>query len=319
MIEFRNYISRFSSLLILVFLCSKTFGQLTSVTATVDKKQILIGEQILYRVDVSMPDNTYRLSWFNVPDSFGAFHVVSSGKIDSGFTSGRQSFRQELTLTSFDSGRQFIPSLEFHADPLTNDSSYTIFTDSIPIDVSFSPMDSVKTFHDIKTIIEVKDKLPWWVWALIGLGVVILLLLIIFWKKLFGKKEKPQQIIEARLSPYDEAIKDLKKLEAAHLPEHGQTKEFHVRLADIFRRYFTRKTNLNKMHLTSDELLMDLQEYGVDKTTVSAFANCLRMNNAVKFAKFIPANDQSNSCLVDTKNIISHVNNLPNPETPGAA
>ena len=79
-------------------------AQLPVVKTTVDKNNILIGEQFQYKVETSMPDNTFRLTWFSLPDSFGNFVVVSKNKIDSTVLNGNLIFSQQITLTSFDSG-----------------------------------------------------------------------------------------------------------------------------------------------------------------------------------------------------------------------
>ena len=148
-------------------------AQQPSIKTSVDKNNILIGEQLHYKVSTSMPDNTFRLSWFNLPDTFGRFQVVKENKIDSSFLNGDIDFSQEITITSFDSGRQVIPPLAINMETLQGDSTFDLVTDSIAIQVSFSPMDSVKTFHDIKSIIEVKKEWAWWWW--IVLGVVLIL------------------------------------------------------------------------------------------------------------------------------------------------
>ena len=49
------------------------FAQQPVIKTSVDKHNILIGEQLHYNVSTSMPDNTYRLSWFSIPDSLGTF------------------------------------------------------------------------------------------------------------------------------------------------------------------------------------------------------------------------------------------------------
>ena len=294
------------------FISDYSLGQVSDLSATVDKQNILIGEQIRYHVTISIPDHAYRLSWFNVPDSFGTFVVVSSGKIDSSLANGQQHFSQELILTSFDSGSRVIPPLEFQVDPLANDSNYRFFTDSFRVNVGYSPMDSVKTFHDIKNIIEVERRWPWWLWPLVGFLTLLIILAIIFRKKLFGKKEKPAAIIDAKLSPFEEAMKSLDNLGKQPVSEDRQVKEFHMQLSGIFKRYYTRVTNVNKQQMTSDELLMELNQSPLGKNEVTKFANCLRMGNAVKFAKFIPAEHESRECLEDTKNMIRQMNKVMN-------
>lgn len=294
------------------FISHHALGQLSDLSANVDKQNILIGEQLHYNVSISIPDNAYRLSWFSVPDSFGTFVVVSSGKIDSGLANGQQHFSQQLTLTSFDSGSRVIPPLEFQIDPLANDSTYHFFTDSFRVNVGFSPMDSVKTFHDIKNIIEVEKKWPWWMWPLIGLLAILIILAIIFRKKLFGKKEKPAAIIDAKLTPFEEAMKNLDNLEKQNLLQDKQSKEFHLQLSGVFKRYYTRITNVNKQQLTSDEILMELDQSALGKNEVTKFANCLRMGNAVKFAKFIPSQTESEQCLEETRDMIRKMNKVMN-------
>jgi hypothetical protein len=294
-------------------LCQQNiFAQQPVITTSVDKSSILIGEQLHYRVSTSMPDNTYRLTWFTLPDSLGHFHVVRQNKIDSTFPNGNINFSQEITLTSFDSGIRVIPPLIVNIEQLRGDSAFNLITDSIPIQVSFSPMDSVKTFHDIKSIIEVKKEWPWWLWALL----VVAQKPKKNWIRLlikFLKKKPDAEIFKSKLSPYDEAMKSLNDLQKEKLLEKNnsngnEVKEYHARLSEIFKRYISRQTKTYKLHLTSDEILMELDEYQLGKEQVFAFANSLRMSNAVKFAKYIPPRDESEKCLEQNREMIMGIN-----------
>lgn len=293
----------------------KIFAQRPTIKTVIDKSNILIGEQIHYNVSTSMPDNTYRLSWFNMPDTLGHFHVVRENKIDSTYPDGNINFSQNITLTSFDSGRQVIPPLTINIETLQGDSSFDLITDSLPVNVSFTPMDSVKTFHDIKSIIEVKKVWPWWWWALLGIGLLLLIFWIRFLIKFLKKKKIAPDFFNARLSPFEEAMKSLTELENAKILQKDEVKEYHTRTTEIFRRFISRKTKIYKMHLTSDEILMDLNDYGLDKEQLSAFANCLRMSNAVKFAKYIPPNYESENCLKQTRETITEINKNLNKKT----
>ncbi len=298
-----------------LFSAQQIFAQLPVVKTSVDKNNILIGEQLHLKVATSMPDNTYTLSWFNIPDSLGNFIVISKDKIDSTFANGNLNFSQVLTLTSFDSGRRVIPPLTLNTEPLQGDTSFNLLTDSIPINVAFSPMDSIKPFHDIKTIIEVKKEWPWWLWAILGAAILLLLFWIRFLIKFFKKKPVSPELFSSKLSPFDEAMQSLTALEKENLlqknePDSYRVKEFHTRLTEIFKRYISRNTKSYKMHLTSDEMLMELDEYGLQKEQLFTFANCLRMSSAVKFAKYIPPQGESEKCLLQTKDMITGINNL---------
>ena len=86
----------------LLLLAQNDLAQRPSVKTSVDKTNILIGEQLHYTVSTSMPENTYRLSWFNMPDSFGHFQVVKENKIASTYPNGNINFSQDVIITSFD-------------------------------------------------------------------------------------------------------------------------------------------------------------------------------------------------------------------------
>ncbi|MEJ7672604.1 MAG: hypothetical protein WKF59_07805 [Chitinophagaceae bacterium] len=163
----------------IVFALSTQFAiaQSPTLRSGVDKRQILIGEQLKFQVEASFPSNAYQIIWFNVPDSFSHFEVVTRGKIVNSENKGITTRRQTFILTSFDSGIYAIPALPISFDSLSGNKSINVFTDSIPINISFSPQDSSKTFHDIKTIIEVKDEIPLWMWIA---GAALLILLIVF-------------------------------------------------------------------------------------------------------------------------------------------
>jgi len=300
-------------ILIVAFLFSfqNSDAQLPTVKTSVDKNNILIGQQINYHVQFSMPDNTYRLAWFSMPDSLGSFNVITRNKIDSSFSNGNLNFSQDIILTSFDSGRQVIPPQALSVSTLDGDSTFNLFTDSIAINVTYSPTDSIIPFHDIKNIIEVKKSFPWWAWALVALGIIILIIWILFLFKFF-KKKKDVKIFESKLSPYDEAMQSLKDLEKENLLQQNKFKEYYSRLSDIFKRYLSRKTNTYQLHLTTDELLVELKGFDLSKEQISNFAASLRMGNAVKFAQYIPPAFENEKSFLQTKEMITSINNIVN-------
>ncbi|MDQ6756041.1 MAG: hypothetical protein M3004_03815 [Bacteroidota bacterium] len=285
-------------------------AQLPSLKTSVDRKEIVIGEYLKYSVEAAFPTNTYRLNWFNVPDSFSHFEVVSRGKIDSIEHNGTLICRQTLTLTSFDSGLNTIPSLNVNFESFATDSVINLFTDSIPINVSFSPLDSSKTFHDIKSIIEVKDETPLWVWIAAASLLILLILLIVYVIKYFKKRKTVPPVFTSKLSPYDEAIQSLEQLQKDQLLFRGEVKQFHTKLSDIFKRYLSRKMERNMLNHTSSEILLALNDTLLLKENTALIANSLRMSDAVKFAKYYPHKEESESALNDVRKVIDHFDKL---------
>ena len=295
----------------LLCLTQAIFAQSPTINTSVDKDNILIGQQLNFRVQTSMPDNTYRLNWFSIPDSIGNFTVVKRNKIDTTRSNGNLNFSQDIVLTSFDSGRQLIPQIPLAISTLDSDSSFKIYTDSVAVNVTYAPTDSIMPFHDIKPIIEVKRTFPWWAWALVALAILLLIAWIFFLRKFLTKK-KDTVIFESKLSPYDEAMESLSSLEKEELPQNNEIKEYHLRLTEIFKRYLSRKSNTYQMHLTTDELLIELNELDLPKELIATFANCLRMGNAVKFAQYVPPAYENEKCFSQTKQMITAINNIVN-------
>jgi len=197
------------------------------------------------------------------------------------------------------------------SDLFEGDSTFNVYTDSIPINVTYSPADSTLPFHDIKNIIEVKKTFPRWIWLLIGIGVILLIALIIYLIKK-SKKKKDIEIFESKLSPYDEAMQLLDELQKENLLEKNEFKEYHTRLSAIFKRYLSRKTNIYQMHLTTDELLIELNELDLPKEKIFDFANCLRMGNAAKFARYVPPDYENQKSFSEIQEMITNINNIEN-------
>ena len=286
------------------------FAQSPTLKTTVDKKQILIGEQLKYNVEASFPVNAYRIGWFSVPDSFSHFEVVTRGKIDTIEKNGVLTYKQTLTLTSFDSGIYAIPALPINFEPVVSDTTLSLFTDSIPVNISFSPLDSTKTFHDIKSIIEVKDDIPLLLWISGGALFILLIVGIIYLVKYLRSRKKTESIFKSKLTPFDEAMQSLNDLQKEQLLYNGEVKQYHTRLTDIFKRYVSRKMEKDVLNLTSSEMLISLNDTLLSKNDTSLIAGSLRMSDAVKFAKFYPHKEESEAALSDTKKVIEQIEKL---------
>lgn len=293
-------------------------AQAPIVKTTVDKKDILIGQQLHYNVEAIFPSGKYVVTWIDIPDSTDHVEVVTRGKIDTTENNGIITFKQTIAITSFDSGRQTIPPFPLNFDPLKDETTINLFTDSIQINVGYSPLDSTKTFHDIKTIIDVKYEWPLWYYLAAADALLLLIVIILLLIRLLRKKKKPQDIFNSKLSAYEEAIKLLSELQSEQLLVKGEVKQFHVRLTDIFKRYLSRKTKTNLLNLTSGDLLLKLNEMNVSNSHISTIANNLLLSDAVKFAKYQPPIQGSEEALLNTKKTIEPLEELINHQSTGS-
>ena len=252
-----------------------------TIKASVDKEKILIGQPLHLLLEVTVPDNI-PFAWPGL-DSMPHFEWLEKGKIDTTIVAGERSFRQYLTITSFDSGTWAIPRLPFLA------GGKKAFSDSIRINVGYTHPEPIKEFHDIKDIIDVPNPYARWiVWIVIGVTLISLALVVLLVRKkkllkmLFNAPPKP------KLSPYEEAMQSLQELHRQDLPVTGSIKAYYSRLDEILRNYLLRRFGIYSFAETSEELIRELRGRQLPDDIYSALAEALRMGDFVKFAKYQP-------------------------------
>jgi hypothetical protein len=288
------------------FCVQNIFAQTPSVRTIIDKTDILIGEQIQYKVTATIPAGIFKVHWFTVPDSVAHFEVVDRSKIDSSSDNNNTVLEQTITLTSFDSGKWNTPAFAINIEPVNNSKAVNLFTDSIAVNVGYAPADTTNQLRDIKTIMEVKVEDYFWYY--VGGGILLLLLLLILLWRYFKKRKKtPDLVFSGKQSPYDEAMQALEKLKGLNLQNAEEAKQYHIKLAEIFKWYISRKQRTSIMNKTTGDVLVHLADNNLSKEIITDAATALRCGDAVKFAKFLPAAIESEECFEKVKGTINFI------------
>jgi len=273
-----------------------------TVNASVDKREILIGEQIQLSLDakVSLGLN---VSWFAL-DTLPHFDIIEKGKIDSVITETEKSYHQVIIITSFDSGMYTIAAL-----PLVVEGK-NFLTDSISINIKFKPLDPKQDYHDIKDILDVQNPFAKYiVWAIIAITVLSIFLVIYFITRKKAEKIFEQKEV-SRLTPYEEAIDSLEQLKKQQLARKGQVKLYYSRLNDILRLFVLRKLRIASMVKTNEELIMQLKELNISREQFSHLAQALRMSDFVKFAKYVPGENENEQNFDIIKSSVEILNTI---------
>ncbi|MEP6713567.1 MAG: hypothetical protein ABJA37_14170 [Ferruginibacter sp.] len=289
-------------------LCAQcSFAQ--SLQTSINKKSILIGEQIKYDLIFTLPTQDYTIE-FNLPDSFPHFDIISKIKSDSVDLKGHYLVLQRLVLTSFDSGKW--PIISFPIKIKNAASDYTLNSDSITIDVGYAPADTSGQLRDIKPVMEVFVIDNTWIYSIIAAVIGLILLYFIYrYFKRRAKKDKP--VFKSSLSPFDEAMQSLKKLKSYNLSIAAEVKEYHSALAEIFKKYYSRKDQRNLLNKTTSDILLKLKENQAD-VIIPSVAEALRCSDAVKFAKYLPPVGESEKSLEQIKNAIELMEKSQSPK-----
>ena len=303
----KSYMRRFFLIgLITCFTFILSHAQLI-IKTSVDKNEILIGEQFKLKIEASSitPDN--KITWPVIPDSILHFEVIYRSKLDSVYSNSQlAAISQTLTLTSFDSGRNVLPSFSINSMAINSKTAINFFTDSLPINVSFSATDTTAQLRDIKPIKDVEIINPIWHYLLYGILFLIILIIVIWYFKK-SKKDKLPAILQSKFSAYDEAMMELDSLKKYNTSHQTEIKVIHSKIGEILKRYLSRRQNVDYLNNTTGNILMMLNANILDKNILSNVAAGLRLSDAVKFAKYIPPAIETEENVQKIKQVIKQL------------
>ena len=255
------------------------------VKASVDKNKIVIGEPITFTLEAYIPLGQ-QITWFPL-DTIPHFEFLKKPRPDTVESIEGKKITQVMTITSFDSGQWEIPQLELKV------LKQSYYTDTLLIDVGFTPFDREADYRDIKDIIDVNNPdtkyIPW----VIGAAVLLSIGMVVYFLRrrktvAVASKKEPE-----RLGPYDEAMRALGELRKKGLPQNGQVKWYYTELNDILRVFVFRKLNIASMEKTNEELILQLRQLNLSRDSFSQLAQALRMSDYVKFAKYQPGSEDN--------------------------
>jgi hypothetical protein len=264
-----------------------------SISSTVDKQKILIGEPFQWKLQgASRGGRGPSLPSF---DSIPHFEILSKSKVDSQQSERGLILSQTYTLTSWDSGRWVMPAF----GPVKTVAGL------ISIEVGYTPQDPAQPYNDIKDIIPVKRPTQsTWYWYVIGALVLIGLFLLFFPKE---KKKEPAAAPVFDEGAYKEALKKLERLKAEKSQE---AKLFYTELIDIFREYLMKRKNIQSFSQTTEDLARKIGQLSLDRSTYFELVQTLQLSDMVKFARYQPAIEENNEALEKIKKSIVAIENL---------
>lgn len=279
--------------LINLFLFSVTVTA-QKVTATADKEKMLIGEQFHLRLQVNFNEGE-ALDFF-VIDTIPRFEILDRSAIDTSKFDGGLALVQELTLTSWDSGRIQISPFVLGGER----------TKPLIIDVAYSPhpFDTTQPYHDIHEILDVKRPIETtWYWYLIGLLVLILLFLLFFPKG----KPKPKGEFVSDESAYKKAIT---KLGVLQKKAEAEDKLFYSELVQIFREYLHKRMNIYSFSKTTDDLSAQVEKLNLDRDQYLRLVQTLVLSDMAKYAKYQSSAQEKTAAVESIRESVVSIENI---------
>ncbi|KIC89172.1 BatD family protein [Flavihumibacter sp. ZG627] len=281
--------------LLLVIACIPLQAQDIRVKASVNKDRILIGEHIVLQLEAEVPAGS-DLKWFRT-DSIPSFEYVDRDPVDTTSSVSGNLYRQMLIITSFDSGSLVIPRMSL----TVNNSRY--LTDSINIEVGYSPVEANQPYHDIKDIIDVPEVEPMYINYIIAVATILAIAALIWYLRRRKTSKQGDAAPSVTISPFEKAMAALSAMKGYdHLDAPG-LKNYYIRINDILRDYFRERNLVNSPDSSNEKLVVAVKQR-LDTETVYRLAQSLRLADAVKFAKYLPDGQETHKVYDDIHSTI---------------
>lgn len=289
-----------SFILLLCMIPNHGVSQSVTVNATIDSLQILIGEHAKIKLQVSFDEDKIvhlptlkdtivsgvEILDIATPDT----QLLNQGK--------RMLITQEYTITSFDSALYYLPPMEVMVDSQIYRSkplALKVYTMEVPLDPE-NPED----FFGSKSILGLNFDWKDWIGIigclLLSFPIVFLLKLLI--KYLLDDKPIIRKVRnEPKLSPYQIAMQDMKRIKEERIWQKGYTKEYYSELTNVVRLYIKGRFGFNALEMTSSDIMERLLKIK-DLTALKDLNELFTIADLVKFAKYNPLLNENDANLI---------------------
>lgn len=282
--------------LLLSILCCTTFCLAqTTVSTTIDRDSILIGEPITFTATIKGGAQTYTNPQLNFPKEPKGYEIIKNNGVKK--ISGELTL--SYTITSFDSGKITIPAITIEKNLSTKPISFYVKTLRI---------DTIGDYKDIKPIVAADSSKIDYRKYIVMLAIALALILLALVLKNYLKKKSPEKVVvKYKQSPYEEAITHLKALQNDKWVENEQYKTYFKKLDEILKQFYFRKELIPQAIVTNDELRIFIKKDSMHFKDTTPLLQQLQMSSFTQFAQYEPTAQQCKEALDIYKSSIDFI------------
>lgn len=282
--------------ILFAFITTLAFSQGITINAKLDSTQILIGDQVMYSLEISKPVREKIAMPFLKDSLQSGVEIVETLPLDTLFVQGEMhTLRMRYLITSFDTGTHVLPRQPFIWDH--EGRTDTLFSNGALLTVSLVNIDTTQTaIKDIKAPYEAPftwdEVIPYILWGLLIIA-VIAAIVYVTWRLLHKKPiipiaEKPKPI------PHVVALQKLDALKERKLWQSNQAKKYYIELTEIIRQYIEDRFNIPAMEQVSEDTVVACrQNKEIPDDSITGLRQMLTLADLVKFAKWQPLPDEN--------------------------
>jgi len=299
-------------LILISFSVTNNFYSQTSASASIDRNEIRIGEPIQLKLSLSLSSSNEKFIWPSFKDTITKdIEIIEFSKIDTNQNVIQQTFK----ISVYDSGQFVLPPIKFLN---YSDTSKFVQTNTILITVHTVPTDTSETsIKDIKPIFEEPFNFKWYMPLIIKslIAILILAIIIYFIYKYFFKKKEIKKEEKPKLPPDVVALEKLQKIKEEEIWKEGKIKEYYSAVADTIREYLEGRYNIQALEQTTFETLQALRFRAIANSSKEKIKYILELSDLVKFAKFIPVENDHKEILQAAIDFVNETKLEPSVQT----
>ena len=289
-----------------------------------DSVHMLMGSRTILHLTLE-PVGNCQAVFPALPREWTPFLEVLDQKTDTvyGDQGKIQALHQQITLTSFVADTLWIPSLSVQVFQNGNPEPLVYTSDSLPIIIDPTVIDTTGTIKDIADIAKepytLREMLPLLL-VLFGVAAVVVGGLFLI-KYIVRKRRQHEPLFSFRnkpeIPPYQEALEALEDLRKKHLWQDNRVKEYYSELTDIVREYINKRYHIPATEMTSGDICQHLvaieAEDKLEQDLIDELQDLFSRSDLVKFAKQQPLPDEHERSMKQSVRFVSET--IPQPET----
>lgn len=316
-----NFLKKIMLLTAYAALSFSALGQSVEAVGQLDRDTIKMGERLNFELNMKAPEG-FEVFWPDWGDTLSKkVEIISASEIQQQplDAKGNVWMKQNIIVTSFDTGVNIIPSVELEFSPKGDTTIFTATSAALSFYVQPVSVDTTASFKPIKgprkAPISFLELLPWIIGILGMLGITALALWYFLRRQ---RKTSPIPVFEKpKIPPYKTAIEQLEELRHQKLWQNGHVKAYYSEMTDIVRNYIENQFGVQAVEMTTDEILIGIKPLNINEDATYKLKHCLQLADLVKFAKAEPSPLEHDICLDNSLVFVkeSHANTrLQQPE-----
>lgn len=304
--------TRFVIIFITAFLAFLSISKAQEATVNVytDSAHFYIGDQIKVHLLFKSTQKT-NVIIPQIPDTIGALEVILKSKVDTIIKDGVYELSSYFIACVFDTGKFTIPAFTFLYEKSGFNTLFPLSSNALDIIVNSVRIDTTSTIKDIKPIIDLSKNLLWF-YFLLAIVILAIIALFIYKKVKKHKTAKPEKLkqndIEPKIPPFILAINKLKYIESQKL-WLSDKKVFYSSVTDTIRIFIEASFHIKALEIPSTMLVAEMKSTIISHTTLIKTKQLLDAADLVKFAKYIPIDEESCKFLTSAFEVLNLLNN----------